>query len=338
MITNDAPDPFLLGDTVVTFTASDDNGNGATAIATVTVSDTASPVLTMPDSITVEGDTTGGAGKSNAAIEDFLNGATATDIVDPAPVITNDAPELFPLGDTVVTFTAIDASGNQATTTAGVTIVDTTPPYTSGHDPAPGATGVPLDTDVAVHVRDDVAGVDQASIALTVDGVDVTSQSVISGGPDDYTVTYDPLGSFDFGREVNVTIDATDLASPRKAMPTETYSFLTAAALGAIGGNVFIQGGTDHSGVTVGANGTGATTASDGSYSIEGLPPGSYTLTATKDKYLTATKGDVVVEPGGTTAVDDVTLLAGDLNADGVIDLRDLVILAQNLGLPESPW
>ncbi len=241
-----------------------------------------------------------------------------------------------------IAVTAYDTDGNERWFSQEAEVVlehgvDSTPPYTSGHDPVPGATGVPVDTDVVVHVRDDGAGVDQASIVLTVDGVDVTGQSVATGGPDDYTVTYDPPGSFDFGREVSVTVDSTDLASPPNAMSTETYAFTT-VALGAIRGNVFLQGSPDHSGVTVRTNGNGATSAEDGSYSIEGLPPGSYALTAEKEMYLTATKEGVVVEPGETAVVGNVILLAGDLNGDGVIDLRDLVILAQNLGLLASPW
>ncbi len=128
VITDDAPATFPLGDTIVTFTATDASGNDATATATVTVVDTTEPTLTVPADITVEGDTTGGAGETNAAIVAFLAAATADDLVDPNPVITDDAPATFPLGDTIVTFTATDASGNEATATATVTVVDTTEP------------------------------------------------------------------------------------------------------------------------------------------------------------------------------------------------------------------
>jgi hypothetical protein len=37
-----------------------------------------------------------------------------SDNYDSAPVVTNDAPAVFPLGCTTVTFTATDASGNSA--------------------------------------------------------------------------------------------------------------------------------------------------------------------------------------------------------------------------------
>ena len=57
-----------------------------------------------------------------------LGTATASDSCDPNPVITNDAPPLFQLGDTDVLWTATDDDGNQASATQSVLIVDTTPP------------------------------------------------------------------------------------------------------------------------------------------------------------------------------------------------------------------
>jgi len=46
-----------------------------------------------------------------------------SDIVDPSPTLTNNAPSFFPLGNTVVTWTTTDASGNSATATTTVTAV-----------------------------------------------------------------------------------------------------------------------------------------------------------------------------------------------------------------------
>jgi hypothetical protein len=68
--------------------------------------------------------------------------ARATDVCNGGPVtITNDAPGTFPIGSTVVTWTARDAKLRAATDTQTVTIVDTTPPsVTCLADGPPGGT------------------------------------------------------------------------------------------------------------------------------------------------------------------------------------------------------
>ncbi len=126
--TNDGPAFFPLGTTTVTFTGTDDFGQETSCSSTVTVEDTTDPVITCPSDITVECTQHGGTPDDDPAIAAFLAGASATDICDPNPAITHDGPPVFPLGTTVVTFTATDASGNDATCTASVTVEDTTPP------------------------------------------------------------------------------------------------------------------------------------------------------------------------------------------------------------------
>ena len=74
----------------------------------------------------MEANTTGGA--TGVA----LGVATASDIADPAPVITNNAPVTFLLGTTVVTWTTTDANGNSTNATQDVTVVDTTDPSIRG--------------------------------------------------------------------------------------------------------------------------------------------------------------------------------------------------------------
>lgn len=124
-ITSDAPAVFPLGTTTVNFKAVDSSGNVAVASTTVTVVDTTPPVLAnVPAPMRVE----------QAAHDGTLFALplpTATDICDAAPIVSSDAPALFPLGVTKVTFTAMDASGNAAHASTTVTVVDTTPPIIS---------------------------------------------------------------------------------------------------------------------------------------------------------------------------------------------------------------
>ncbi len=114
-ITNDAPGVFPLGGTIVTWTATDASGNSASATQAVTVNDTTLPSITGPVDIEVIANTGGGYSGP-------IDTPAISDVCDSAPVVTNDAPSIFPLGGTTVTWTVTDASGNEATATQVVTV------------------------------------------------------------------------------------------------------------------------------------------------------------------------------------------------------------------------
>ncbi len=82
--------------------------------------DISPPVLTCPAPITLER----GDKICNDDVKRWLDSVTATDVCDPEPTITNDAPECgFPPGSTTtVTFTAEDDCENTATCTSDITI------------------------------------------------------------------------------------------------------------------------------------------------------------------------------------------------------------------------
>ena len=139
---------------------------------------------------------------------------------------TYDPPSDFEYGQLVtVTVGCVDLAGNPLPTDPysfrTEYEVDTTPPYTSGHNPAPGATNVPVGTNVVVHVQDTQSGVNQSTIVMTVEGTTITPS--VSGTPPDYTLTYTPSSPFTYGQVVDVTVDASDLAG--NTMPTDSYSF-----------------------------------------------------------------------------------------------------------------
>ncbi|HEU4366470.1 MAG TPA: HYR domain-containing protein [Candidatus Krumholzibacteria bacterium] len=92
------------------------------------VADTTPPLITCPADVQVEQTGPAGTPATHPVIAVFLASVSASDDTDPAPVITHDAPDVFPTGATVVTFHAMDASGNGAECTATVSVLDATPP------------------------------------------------------------------------------------------------------------------------------------------------------------------------------------------------------------------
>ena len=104
-ISNNAPDLFQIGETIVTWTAIDTSGNSASATQTITIVDTTSPSITVPDSIVMEATS---ADSNMVTLGDLI----FSDLVD-TPSISNNAPDLFQIGETIVTWTAIDTSGIQ---------------------------------------------------------------------------------------------------------------------------------------------------------------------------------------------------------------------------------
>jgi gliding motility-associated-like protein len=120
-ITSNAPFTFPIGTTQVTWTAYDAFGNSASAIQTITVVDGIAPQITAPGNVSV-------ASNMNCEASGvFIGTATGSDNCD--FTITNNAPSIFPLGATTVTWTITDASGNTATATQTVTVLDEEAPY-----------------------------------------------------------------------------------------------------------------------------------------------------------------------------------------------------------------
>jgi hypothetical protein len=119
---------LALGLHAITLRVTDRAGESDTAALTVRVQDTTAPALDCPASLPVS-ECTGPEGASVS-----LN-VTAHDACGSAVAIVNDrndggagASGTYPLGSTIVGFTATDASGNVARCSVPVTVQDTTPP------------------------------------------------------------------------------------------------------------------------------------------------------------------------------------------------------------------
>jgi hypothetical protein len=136
-------------------------------------------------------------------------------------------------------------------------------------------------------------------------------------------------------------------------------------------GNAYMEGRSDHSGILVTLEISSVmtvTTDISGTYTFENVPSGAYSLTMSADLYLSAMAINVAVLENETNYACDVTMLGGDLtgpngpaddvidildlakcassfetddaeadvNADGIVDVYDLVLLGKNFKL-EGP-
>ncbi|MDQ5846819.1 MAG: HYR domain-containing protein [Acidobacteriota bacterium] len=125
---------FPTGTTTIIYTATDGAGNQTTRLQLVTVTESPAvpPTIDAPLSLTAytgPDSTSCGTVVSDAT----LGTATASDNCPGVTVTRTGVPagNFFPVGDTTVTYTATDRSGNTAMGQQVVTVVDNTPPVIS---------------------------------------------------------------------------------------------------------------------------------------------------------------------------------------------------------------
>ena len=178
-ITDDAPDAFPLGDTTITWTATDKSTNEMMDTQVVTVVDTTKPDIAAPENITKEA--TGPTTPVTVGL------ATATDLVTD-PVIITRTPEgnEFAVGTHTITWKADDGNGNIITAAQTITITDTTPPVIVllGDNPQTvefGTAYTELNATATDEVDDDI----KLTARIVAD-----ANAVNTGTVGDYTVTY----------------------------------------------------------------------------------------------------------------------------------------------------
>jgi len=204
------------GATTITLVVNDGTADSEPDTTTVTVVDTTPPgFLGVPGPITAEQTSRDGTAVA-------IGQAVAADVCDAAPAVANDAPALFPLGETLVTWTATDAAGNVAAAVQKVTVVDTTPPKVASLWAAPSTLWPPDARMVEVLVEAQVEDACDAAAAYRI--TSVASSEPVSGkgagntAPDweitgDHTVRLraERLGT-NLGRVYTLTVQATDAA------------------------------------------------------------------------------------------------------------------------------
>ncbi len=306
-VTNDAQEIFVLGNTTVTFSATDSAGLTGSATAVVTVADQTAPMISVPAAITVAATDADGTAASDASIAAFLVGASATDNVDAEVSVTNDGPSVFPLGVTVVTFTATDSAGNSASDTALITVSDQAGPVITP----------PSDVTIAATDAEGTAATDASIVSFLVGATAVDNVDT------DLTITNDAPVVFPLG-DTNVIFEATDSAGNRgSASSVVTIADLTAPVINAVATLVVL--GTE--------DGVPATEPTIVDYLA------SVTATDNVDGALTGIQNDGPVDfyPfGETTVTFTVSDAAGNqASAQTVVNIS-LDIVDPELTVPES--
>jgi len=119
-------DVFSIGTAMVVYTASDLAGNSASCSFQVTVADAIKPIITgCPISISVSANT------SCQAVVSWTP-PVATDNCSSTLSSNHNPGDLFPIGTSLVSYTATDPSGNATTCSFNVIVEDTTPPVITG--------------------------------------------------------------------------------------------------------------------------------------------------------------------------------------------------------------
>lgn len=297
-VVDDAPAAFPLGETLVTFTATDSAGNTGSATMRVTVVDTTAPQLSVPPDHAV-------ISTAPTAVE--IGTATASDIFEPVTV-TNDAPAIFPVGTTIVTWTATDANANTSSAQQRITVaaVDVVAPVVTA----------PADVTVEATAATMPVALGEA---IAHDDLD---------GP--VTVTHDAPAEFPLGATL-VTYSATDAAGNiGTAVQTVTVVDTTAPVL-TVPADVSVE--TTTAG-TIPVE-IGAATATDifvpvtiGNDAPAAFPAGVTVVnwTATDANGNAATGQQTVTVVYTSSIVPD-----GDVNGDGSLSLVDLLLAQRHV-------
>ncbi|TDA68931.1 MAG: hypothetical protein D9V47_06600 [Clostridia bacterium] len=127
-----------------------------------------------------------------------------------------------------------------------------------------------------------------------------------------------------------IVVQAVDAAG-NEAAPVRITVTYAPPQTGSVAGNVTLRGRTDHSGVAISLDGepdfVPVVSGADGSFRLEDLTPGPHTLRFYHQGYLIS-KASIEITAGATVTAPAVTLRAGDVNDDNVVNLQDLTLLA----------
>lgn len=125
--------------------------------------------------------------------------------------------------------------------------------------------------------------------------------------------------------------------------PTATFTPIPQGNLSSIHGTVNYQARTDQSGILVqlwrsdSTKMGEVTTGADGSYTFSDVPIGQYGVVVWAPQHLTSGKVVNVLADGQTVEVGNLILRAGDTDGNQIIDLADATFVGANIGNTQPP-
>jgi len=259
-ITSDAPQSFPVGVTKVTWTATDIYGNTSTKEQLITVTDNQKPVIQAPAAVSVVNDN----GVCYATIASL--GATSASDNCGIAAVTNNAPAVFPVGTTLVIWTATDIHGNVSDTAhQTVTVIDNQPPVVTVQTISVSSQTGRCDAQISIAQPD---AIDNCGIA-TITGIRSDGLSLTDAFPTGTTtITWTVLDVNGNIRTATQNIVVTDNQPPQIACPGN----LSLCQSGNNQYTVPVIGVTDNCGIaTITYNISGATTRSGPGGNISGI-------------------------------------------------------------------
>ncbi|MBP8132148.1 MAG: DUF5011 domain-containing protein, partial [Candidatus Hydrogenedentes bacterium] len=218
-----------LGANAVTLTVQDTSGNMSTCVATVTVLDSLPPEMTVQNA-TIELDEYGAASVTAGQVD----GGTSDNCEVASLSVAPDAFDCEDLGENPVVLTAADASGNEASAEAVVTVKDSIAPAASAQDIT-----VTLDTAGAASIVAadiDAGSSDNCSVASRNVAPDTFSCADIGANPVTLTIT-DQSGNASTAAAVVTVVDTIVPAALAQditvALDPAGMAFITASDLDA---------------------------------------------------------------------------------------------------------
>lgn len=352
-----------------TWTATDDCGNVASHVQTITVVDTTPPVITQPMDITViadAGDCTANVTVPPLVASDTCGSVTATNDFNGL----SDASGVYPSGATVVTWTVEDDCGNTSTATQTVTVtaVNEVSATIVLADVNCGSGGTPLSfvRNIRIRPKSGVTCGAELCVPVTFTGAPATGAAL-------FTI---PCGSYDAlcAKDPQHSVYGSD------SLTIVGPQYQTTSGIYLLSGDTDNDGDVDINDVTyflfqfgtasvIGPGPCPYSGVRDADFSINGVV-GIEDYTFLTSNWLTLTSCScamVVKQPDGSRGTPDrhaagaaaqPLVLTGipargdfrtsihvaelepdvaafaDVNGDGIVDAEDIRILEANLGLP----